>query len=105
MAGGADHATSIGAKGHAAVSLHAFALEETEIMTKRITAERSGPMRRILEDLFAPGIKLLDSLKGSVQVFYMEVEMHIALRRIVMRLRLPQAHWWRQVPEWVGHPV
>jgi hypothetical protein len=58
------------------MSLLAFALKEAKTMTKRITAERSGSMLWILEDLFALSTKLLNSLKGRVQVFYMEVEVH-----------------------------
>ena len=45
-------------------------------MTKRIAAECSGPMLWVLEDLLAPGTKSLNSLKGGVEILYMEVEVH-----------------------------
>ena len=45
-------------------------------MTKWIAAKRSGPVIWVLEDLLALGTKRLDALKGRVQVFYMEVEVH-----------------------------
>jgi hypothetical protein len=45
-------------------------------MTKWITAECSGPLLWILEDLLAPGTKRLNSLKGGVEIFYMKVEVH-----------------------------
>ncbi len=45
-------------------------------MTKWIAAERSGPMLWVLEDLLALGTKSLNSLKGGVEIFYMEVEVH-----------------------------
>lgn len=45
-------------------------------MTKWIAAKRSGPVLRVLENLLAPGSKRLDALKGSAQVFNMEVEVH-----------------------------
>ena len=45
-------------------------------MTKWIAAERSGPVLWVLEDLLALGTKRLNSLKGSVEVFDMEVEVH-----------------------------
>ena len=45
-------------------------------MTKWIAAKRGGPMLRVLENLLALGTKRLNALKGSVQVFNMEVEVH-----------------------------
>ena len=54
----------------------ALALKETESMTKWITAERSGPVLWVLEDLLALGTKRLNSLKGGVEIFYMKVEVH-----------------------------
>jgi hypothetical protein len=56
--------------------LFAFTLEEAEAMTKWIAAKRGGPMLRVLENLLALGTKRLNALKGSVQVFNMEVEVH-----------------------------
>ena len=71
-------------------------------MTKRITAERSGPMLWVLEDLLALGTKSLNSLKGGVEIFHMEVEVHrspMALKFepvIAERLRRAQAQTsWR----------
>ena len=43
-------------------------------MPKRIAAKRSGSMLWVLEYLLASGAKRLDTLKGSVEVFHMEVE-------------------------------
>jgi hypothetical protein len=54
--------------------LFAFPLEEAETMTKWIAAKRSRPMLWVLEKLLALGTKRFNALKGSVQVFNMEVE-------------------------------
>ena len=56
--------------------MFAFPLEKAETMPKWIAAKRSGSMLRVLEYLLALGTKRLDALKGSVQVFYVEVEVH-----------------------------
>ena len=54
--------------------MSAFPLEKAEAVPKRIAAKRSGSMLWVLEYLLASGTKRLDTLKGSVEVFHMEVE-------------------------------
>src|SRR5262249_3078723 len=53
-----------------------FPLEKAETVTERVAAERRGSMLRVLENLVSLGAKRLGSLERSVQVVYVEVEMH-----------------------------
>jgi hypothetical protein len=51
-------------------------LEEAETIAEWVATEGSGAVLGILEDLLALGPKRLDPLKGGLQIFYVEVEMH-----------------------------
>jgi hypothetical protein len=45
-------------------------------MAEWIATEGSGAVLGVLEDLLALGPERLDPPKGSLQIFYVEVEMH-----------------------------
>jgi hypothetical protein len=71
-------------------------------MTKWITAECSGPMFWVLEDLLAFGTKRLNSLKGGVKIVYMKVEVHrspMALKLAPVIGRMAQIPGGRAVNE------